>query len=807
MPTTQPGQDLLDDVRGIKSQLAELRIAVRDARGLAATASNEAKQAVKSASDAATKAELADGAAKRANQKAELADGKASRADSKADTATRRAATAEVEARTAKGKADTADFKASKADRDAAAALGESKNAKGKADTADFKASKADRDAAAAFGEAKKVGNVADEALSTAKVAKVTGETAENTAKGARRVAEIAKKGVDTVEAGLDKLGGLVRRVEGLAVDASYKALRALGLADDVAKRTLKISGELLSLTGKVLGIIDTIANMLTLIFALQALGGRIDAVEQGIEFVSRSVSDILGRWIPTIRGIANQAKSTAEKAINYADAAGSIAARSMAVAREATYSAKTAQSTANVAGQEAAAANNNALRAGQNALTAYIAARTALGLYQSLRNRPGVPGKTGPQGKPGIPGKNGLRGLPGLQGKQGVPGIPGKDGKRGVQGIPGPRGERGFQGWGLQGNAGSPGRDGRDGLPGLPGRTGRDGLPGKDGKDVNPADLAEIRARLIAIQGQNTTTHQKVDSGFVKVLSNIKNLFLLPIINATTTAINTTLGSPIIEGGNKIGLTAYTVNSFTRTFKFFKWAVFDRFLNLMIFASTVHNAVQLSNDIGQTLLGAFSNVLQLFGINDSDGNAYNLSDLINKSFEEIVKGLVGSDNYTNLTTAWAKANRIYQASTNILNSFQNLTSTVLNALEITAGRIGKIGNALRKSGEVLDNAYTWMNPQPKFNRVTNFLEGLQNGASTIQMVTQAPLDVINATTEMTNASTEFVKALGEDDKPENKGNNDNEPQQLKADLVASKLASLGQEMTEADLEPDEDVN
>ncbi len=127
-----------------------------------------------------------------------------------------------------------------------------------------------------------------------------------------------------------------------------------------------------------------------------------------------------------------------------------------------------------------------------------------------------------------------------------------------------------------------------------------------------------------------------------------------------------------------------------------------------------------------------------------------------------------------------------------------------MNGLEITAGRIGKIGNALRKAGEVSENAYAWMNPQPKFNRVTQFLENLQNGASTIQMVTQAPLDIINAVTETTNASTEFVKALKEDDKPANKGTNDDEPQQLKATESAGKLVSASLTLADLDFEEDE---
>ena len=220
---------------------------------------------------------------------------------------------------------------------------------------------------------------------------------------------------------------------------------------------------------------------------------------------------------------------------------------------------------------------------------------------------------------------------------------------------------------------------------------------------------------------------------------------------------------------------------------RFSKWLHLDRALNLMIFAATVHNALMLSNDIGQTLLGAINNVLQLIGLKDSEDNAFDLGSIISSSIENLIKGIIGADNYTELKEAWAKANRIYQATTNVLNNFLNLTQVVLQAAELIAAYTGKIGNALKKGGVILENAYGWMNPQPKFNRVTQTLESLQNGASTIQMVTQAPLDIVNATTELTTASTDFIKAIKEDDKPNNKATPTPEPDELKAKETSSK--------------------
>lgn len=274
-------------------------------------------------------------------------------------------------------------------------------------------------------------------------------------------------------------------------------------------------------------------------------------------------------------------------------------------------------------------------------------------------------------------------------------------------------------------------------------------------------------------------------------------------ILDAINTGLNASQLAWFQKIDNKLGaqLPGGLAGKLTR---FTQWLQLDRALNVLIFAATVHNAFMLSNDIGQTLIGALNNILQLIGLKDDDGKSFDIGSIISNTVENFIKSIVGDDNYQSITTAWAKANRIYQATVNVLNNFQGLASTILSGLEMTLGKIAKIGNALRKSGEVLESAYGWMNPQPKLNRVTQTLESLQNGASTIQMVTQAPLDIINATTELTNSTIELTKAIKEDGKPENKGNEAPEPEQLKATESSSKLVSVGLELADLDFDVDE---
>ncbi|BAY21691.1 hypothetical protein NIES2100_14480 [Calothrix sp. NIES-2100] len=241
---------------------------------------------------------------------------------------------------------------------------------------------------------------------------------------------------------------------------------------------------------------------------------------------------------------------------------------------------------------------------------------------------------------------------------------------------------------------------------------------------------------------------------------------------------INTKLGAEVIGGiSGSLG-------------KFYEWAHLDRILNILTFAATVHNAAMLSNDIAQTLIGAINNVLSLILPKDKDNNPLNVDEIIGNTIENAIKGMIGENNYTTLSEGWAKANRIYQATTNILNSFLNLSQIILQASEVIASYTGKIGNALKKGGVILESAYGWMNPQPKFNRVTGFLQNLQEGANTIQMVTQIPVDVVTATTALTDSSTEFIKAIKEDDKAGNKAPATPEPDVLKAVEATGKTNS-----------------
>ncbi|MEH1912754.1 hypothetical protein, partial [Nostoc sp.] len=233
---------------------------------------------------------------------------------------------------------------------------------------------------------------------------------------------------------------------------------------------------------------------------------------------------------------------------------------------------------------------------------------------------------------------------------------------------------------------------------------------------------------------------------------------------------------------------------------RFADWMHLDRVLNIMILATTVHNGLMLSNDIGQTLLGVINNVLTLVGLKKEDGSTFDIGSVISGSIENLIKGAIGTENYQELTTAWQKANRIYQATTNVLNQLMNVNSVITNALEVIGSYTGKIGNALRIWGVIGEKAYSWMNPQPSFdNQWITKLQKLQEGANTVAMVAQIPIDAVNSVTELNNSATEFVKAVKQE--PETKSGVDvGEAAKVKAEREAAKTASYVPDFDISDL-------
>lgn len=230
-----------------------------------------------------------------------------------------------------------------------------------------------------------------------------------------------------------------------------------------------------------------------------------------------------------------------------------------------------------------------------------------------------------------------------------------------------------------------------------------------------------------------------------------------------------------------------------------------DRALNILIWWQTLHNAYMLSNNLGQTLTSAISNVLAVVGIKDAEGNALDIGSIIGKTFDEAAKTALGEKTWGGMKAEWKKYNRIYQAAANLLNSIQSIGQSVLSALEVIGSWNAKIGNALRKWGEVGEKAYGWMNPTPNFqNKFFTALENTENVISQVDSIASEVLSAQDTIKQLGGQKEELDKSLKEEDGTK-QAKEIPEAVKLKDKEDKAKEESKSLEINNLDKEPDED--
>jgi hypothetical protein len=242
-----------------------------------------------------------------------------------------------------------------------------------------------------------------------------------------------------------------------------------------------------------------------------------------------------------------------------------------------------------------------------------------------------------------------------------------------------------------------------------------------------------------------------------------------------------------------------------TRISKLSKWLHLDRALNILIWWQTLHNAYMLSNNLGQTLTSAISNVLAVIGIKDKDDNPLDIGEILGKQFDEAAKTALGEKTWGGMKAEWKKYNRIYQAAANLLNSIQSIGQSILSALEVIGSWNAKIGNALRKWGEVGEKAYGWMNPTPNFqNKFFTALEVAENVVSQVDSIASEVLSAQDTIKQLGGQKKEFDESIKQSDDSK-QGKEAPEASKVKEAAEKTKEASKGSDITDSDKEADED--
>ncbi|MFK0735473.1 MAG: hypothetical protein ACIWVG_30795, partial [Gloeotrichia echinulata HAB0833] len=142
----------------------------------------------------------------------------------------------------------------------------------------------------------------------------------------------------------------------------------------------------------KYAALASLVASILVTVAALEIAGARIDAVENGLQMLSRDVSNILGSILPRIKAQAERALSLAIAAKNAADLALATATASIAMANSAMATAQVAVEGAIRATGIAQAAQFTAEIAGMLSKSAISSVETLFRKVNDLSNRiPGI--------------------------------------------------------------------------------------------------------------------------------------------------------------------------------------------------------------------------------------------------------------------------------------------------------------------------------------------------------------------------------------------------------------------------------
>jgi hypothetical protein len=185
--------------------------------------------------------------------------------------------------------------------------------------------------------------------------------------------------------------------------------------------------------------------------------------------------------------------------------------------------------------------------------------------------------------------------------------------------------------------------------------------------------------------------------------------------------------------------------------------------------ALTLHNAMMLSQSLGDTLGLIIDNVLSVFGntFRSTEGAQISASSYLGATVKQWIINIIGIDNYVKFSETIAQWNRIYQTGMNVVSTFQSMLDSAGSVAQASGINIAKIGNALRDGRVVSPQAYVHMDETKEGNRpttlsrftqLTTTISDLDSKAQNLVTITAAPMQIKDAIKQ----SKEDIKAFND---------------------------------------------
>jgi hypothetical protein len=192
---------------------------------------------------------------------------------------------------------------------------------------------------------------------------------------------------------------------------------------------------------------------------------------------------------------------------------------------------------------------------------------------------------------------------------------------------------------------------------------------------------------------------------------------------------------------------------------------------------------------------------LQALNLKNENEDPLDLGEAFSSTIANFIKGIVGEEVFNGLSANWKKASAIYTSAINVLDNITAMLAGLAESMEIIGNYTGKIGNALKKGGVVLENAYNWMDDNlrlktGRFAAIQKVVDGINNAEDVVNNLTEVT-DTINESEELVNEiKQEWTNIKGRV--------TEGEGQKL-ATETANELGSLGSPIGKPDLITPED--
>lgn len=300
----------------------------------------------------------------------------------------------------------------------------------------------------------------------------------------------------------------------------------------------------------------------------------------------------------------------------------------------------------------------------------------------------------------------------------------------------------------------------------------------------VTPANPGQVDG-LKGLGDKLGNQADKINAGLG--LANLKaNQSILGIVKNTNEAVRDA----------KYGLEA--VHKFAETA--WKATHADKIMNAATLVLAIHNGMMLSNNLLSTVSEATNVTLEALGIRDSTDTPIDIGKAVKDRIKAVLKNVLGAEQLETLTTRIAKANRIYQASINLLDTTKGLFDNAQTIAEIGIEHTGQIGNALREAGAVYEDAYGEMldkvNPQnAALRRLGQFREKVGDVEEVFSSVSQISGEIVETKDNFEQLKAEKTELLEEIENEKEKQANDKAEEKSKTQVTA--------EIVKLDFEPD----